>query len=107
MLLTFFFLLLLFLITFNNNYNYTIYTIHNIHNLQTRLHDIHVTKVPHSSSGGRVGLLESSPVDLGAASDDPLRHRTLQGAHQGGHPKLQQDSERDLADSGGLFQAGD
>ena len=27
-------------------------------------HDIHVTKVPHSSSGGLVGLLESSPVDL-------------------------------------------
>ena len=73
----------------------------------TRLHDIHVTKVPHSSSGGLVGLLESSTVDLGAAADDPLRHRTLQGENQGGHPILPQDSERDLADTGGLFQAGD
>ena len=73
----------------------------------TRLHDIHVTKVPHRSSGGLVGLLESSTVDLGAAADDPLRHRTLQGENQGGHPILPQDSERDLADTGGLFQAGD
>ena len=74
--------------------------------MHTGLHDIHVTKVPHSPSGGLVGLLESSPVDLGAASDDPLRHRALQGEHQGGHPILPQDSERDLADTGGLFQAG-
>ena len=73
-------------------------------NLNTRLHDIHVTKVPHSPSGGLVGLLESSPVDLGAAVDDPLRDRTLQGEHQGGHPILPQ--YRDLADTGGLFQAG-
>ena len=73
----------------------------------TRLHDIHVTKVPNSSSGGLVCLLESSPVDLGAASDDPLRHRALQSEHQGGHPILPQVSERDLADTGGLFQAGD
>ena len=40
--------------------------------MHTRLHDIHVTKVPHSSSGGLVGLLESSPVDLGAVSESNL-----------------------------------
>ena len=52
-----------------------------MHNIHTRLHDIHVTKVPHSSSGRLVGLLESSPVDLGAASDDTLGHRALKSEH--------------------------
>ena len=40
--------------------NYIQQLLQNIHNIHTRLHDIHVTKVPYSSSGGLVGLLESS-----------------------------------------------